>query len=190
MLSFSMFPRFPSFLRLSPNVLPKFLRVSYCSDLLTFLQQEINIIFKVRKCWTFKAKSGGGLHYYSFLMLQRILPAGPWAPISDPLAPKQKYSAVVAHSALRTSARLEWMFRGDWLACSQKCLGDPQDIIIAPVYPCKVSGHATELYTSQKAIGLAGFVVTSALLSTLPRQWKRHFRPTRPRPEASAGHHR
>ena len=148
MLSFSMFPRFPSFLRLSPNVLPKFLRVSYCSDLLTFLQREINIIFKVRKCWTFKAKSGGGLHYYSFLMLQRILPAGPWAPISDPLAPKQKYSAVVAHSALRTSARLEWMLRGDWLACSQTCLGDPQDISIAPLYPCKVSGHATELYTS------------------------------------------
>ena len=54
----------------------------------------------------------------------------------------------------------------------------------------KESGHATELYTSQKSIGLAGFVVTSALLSTLPRQWKRHFRPTRPRPEASAGHHR
>ena len=83
-----------------------------------------------------------------FLMLQRILPAGPWAPISDPLAPKQKYSAVVAHSALRTSAHLEWMLRGDWLACSQTCLGDPQDISIAPVYPCKVSGHATELYTS------------------------------------------
>ena len=130
MLSFSMFPWFPSFLRLSPNVLPKFLRVSYCSDLLTFLQREINIIFKVRKCWTFKAKSGGGLHYYSFLMLQRILPAGPWAPISDPLAPKQKYSAVVAHSALRTSARLEWMFRGDWLACSQTCLGDPKTSVL------------------------------------------------------------
>ena len=78
----------------------------------------------------------------------KILPPGPWTPISDPLTPKQKYSAVVAHSALQISAHLEWMFRCDWLACSQTCLGDPQDIIIAPVYPCKVSGHATELYTS------------------------------------------